>query len=124
MIYQGFEAVAFDITLWSMLVAGVMYLVFGQVTVHRLRKNPATRDCLGISWLSGEDIAHVAFAVSIPRRIHQRAESGCLGFMVAKSEVVLQHTTRLDRILGWLCYWSIMVYLVLLLSSYFILPRR
>ena len=109
MIYQGFEAVAFDITLWSMLVAGVMYLVFGQVTVRRLRKDPATRDCLGVEFMHGGDIGNVARALGWPRWMQERSERGALGFMLARSQVIRQHTTRLDRALGRACFWSVML---------------
>ena len=124
MTYQGFEAVALRITPWAMLVAGVMYLVFGQVTVRRLRKSPATRDCLGMELLNGGDIVLVAQALTWPGWMQQRAENGCLGFMVARSRVIRQYTNRLDRILARLCYWSMSICLLLLLSSCFTLPRR
>lgn len=41
---------------------------FGQMTVRKLRKNPKTKDILGLEVISGWDIINVAQAFSLPRR--------------------------------------------------------
>ena len=49
-----------------MLIACLLYVVFGQVTVRRLRKNPKTKDALGLEFVSGWDIINVAQALAFP----------------------------------------------------------
>ena len=44
----------------------VLYVIFGQVTVRELRKNPETKEKLGIEFVSGWDILNVAGALSTP----------------------------------------------------------
>ena len=121
---DDFDRLAFLVTMLSMLLAGIVYILFGQVTVRKLRKNPATRDCLGMEFLHGGDIAHVAQAFGWPRRLQERAERGGLSFMVAKYEVLRQHTNRVDRALGWVCYWSAMLCGVILLGFCLLVSRH
>ena len=109
MTRDAFEAIAFWILMCSGLVTGILYVVFGQVTVRKLRKNPATRDCLGLEFTHGGDIGNVARALGWPRWMQERSERGALGFMLAKSQVIREHTTRLDRALGLACFWSVML---------------
>ena len=47
-------------------IACILYVIFGQVTVQKLRKNPETRDKLGFEFVSGWDIIKVAQALSLP----------------------------------------------------------
>jgi hypothetical protein len=104
-----FKNLAFWVAFVALLVAGILYVVFGQVTVRRLRSNPATRHRLGMEFMHGGDIGNVAQALGWPRWIQERAERGGLRFLVADSRAIRQHTTRLDRILGRACFWSVMV---------------
>jgi len=43
-------------------VAWILFIIFGQVTVRKLRKNPETKHELGIEFASGWDIFNVASA--------------------------------------------------------------
>lgn len=47
-------------------ITSVLFVIFGQVTVRKLRKNPETRHELGIGFASGWDITNVAQALSLP----------------------------------------------------------
>ena len=124
MTQSELQNIGFFVMMFSMLVAGSLFIAFGQITVRKLRRNPATRHHLGIDWVNGEDIAHVAQAFGMPRRLHARAERGALSCMVANSEVIRQHTTRLDRALGWMCYWSAMLCPVIVLGTGLIVNPR
>ncbi|MDE2119896.1 MAG: hypothetical protein KGJ64_04325 [Betaproteobacteria bacterium] len=106
---EDYELVAFWLVMFSLLMAGILYVVFGQVTVRRLRRNPATRDCLGVEFLHGGDIGNVAQALGWPRWLQERSERGSLGFMMARSQVIREHTTALDRALGRACFWAVML---------------
>ena len=88
------------------LVGITLYVVFGQVTVRKLRKNPATKDHLGIEFASGWDILNVAQALSLPRKLVQKMESNPFPFLVANSELLYKHTSKLDRFLARLFYWT------------------
>jgi hypothetical protein len=93
----------------SLLVAGILYIVLGQLTVRKLRRNPATRHCLGVEFPYSGEIGNVAQAFGWPGWLQQRAERGGLCFMVAHSRILRQHTTRLDRALARACFWSVML---------------
>lgn len=83
----------------------VLYVVFGQITVKRLRKDPATKQALGLGFASGWDIINVAQAISLPRAITKKLESSAISTMYANSAVLRQHTTRAERILAAVFYY-------------------
>jgi len=88
------------------LLACILFVLFGQITVRRLRKNPETRDHLGLEFASGWDILNVAQALAIPRSWSQKMEKSPLASLNAKSEVIHQHTNKFDRALGFIFFWS------------------
>ncbi len=80
-------------------------VVFGQATVRKLRKNPATKDALGIEFVSGWDIINVAQALALPKKYGQWLNKGflgkgVLGLLHANAEVLYEHTNRFDRIMA------------------------
>lgn len=88
-----------------MFIALILYVIFGQVTVRKLRKNPETKDALGTEFASGWDIINVAQALAIPRAWSKKLGSSQLSSLYANSEILFQHTTKLDRVLGAIFYW-------------------
>jgi hypothetical protein len=82
------------------MVGGVLLVAFGQLTVRKLRKNPATKYALGLEFYSGWDIYNVAGALSRPAWITKRFKASKLSFLAADAEVLYQHTTRFDRVLA------------------------
>jgi hypothetical protein len=93
------------VTAIFMLFSLILYVVFGQVTVRKLRKNPDTKNVLGVEFASGWDIINVAQALAIPRSWAKKLESSPLSSLYAKSEFLLKNTTRFDRILAVIFYW-------------------
>ena len=91
-----------------MLIACVLYVVFGQVTVRKLRKNPKTKDALGTEFVSGWDIINVAQALAFPRSWSTKLEKSRISFLYANTSLLLESTNKLDRILGGLFYWTMM----------------
>ena len=81
-------------------LACIMFVVFGQITVRKLRKNPVTKDALGTEFSGGWDILNVAGALSTPEVINRRMASSRLAFLRADPELLYKNTTRLDRILA------------------------
>ncbi|MFT7680910.1 MAG: hypothetical protein ACI935_000343 [Moritella dasanensis] len=89
----------------AMFVALILYVIFGQVTVRKLRKNPATKDKLGIEFASGWDILNVAQAISLPRFITDKLKQSPISSMYAHTDELLAHTSKFDRILANSFYW-------------------
>lgn len=87
------------------LLGLALYVVFGQVTVRRLRKNPATKNSLGLEFASGWDVINVAQALSLPKSITKKLENSTLSPMYANSSLLRQSTTLTDRILAIAFYW-------------------
>lgn len=98
----------------------IFYVIFGQITVRKLRKNAKTKDALGSELASGWDILNVAKALALPISWSKKFENSPLSFMYANSSVVLEYTNKLDRFLGIVFFWlwlvsgSMMIFLILL----------
>ena len=63
------EDMIFGIVAAVGIMAWVLFIIFGQVTVRKFRKNPAMKHELGVEFLSGWDIFNVAQALSMPRSL-------------------------------------------------------
>lgn len=95
----------FAITSAVCFVALILYVIFGQVTVRKLRKNPDTKNKLGIEFASGWDILNAAQAIALPRFITDKLKQSPLSAMYANTDELLKHTNLFDRILAKLFYW-------------------
>lgn len=90
-------------------IALILYVIFGQVTVRKLRKNPETKHGLGVEFASGWDILNVAQALSMPNSILRRFEKSRLYFIEANANLLYKHTTVFDRVLARVFYTLFMV---------------
>ena len=97
------NAIFFFLLLGS-IFTGVLYVSFGQITVRKLRKNPEAKAALGFELVSGWDIVNVAEALSIPRSWMKKIENGFLSKMYAKTDFLIENTTKFDRILAVMFY--------------------
>jgi hypothetical protein len=86
-----------------------LYVLFGQVTVKKLRKNPETKDALGGEYVSGWDIINVAQALAFPKSWSHVMEKSPLFFIYANSELLFKHTNKFDRVLGFIFYWLLIL---------------
>ena len=95
------------IVFFFILISMVLYVIFGQITVRKLRKNPETRHELGLELASGWDILNVAQALTLPKAIAQRIKRNStsmgLGFE-ADPDILYKHTTVFDRVLARVFY--------------------
>ncbi len=89
-------------------VVMLLYVAFGQITVRKLRKNPATKNELGMEFVSGWDIINVAQALAMPAFILRKFKNKKLSFLYANADLLIKHTNRLDRVLAFLFYWALM----------------
>lgn len=114
------ESLMFSLGLAGCFISMIFYIIFGQVTVKRLRKNNETKNILGLEYVSGWDIINVAQALSIPRSWRRKLETSPLSALYANSETLYKHTTKTDRVLAAMFYWLltasglIMILLVIL----------
>ncbi len=90
-------------------LACILYVLFGQVTVRKLRKNPKTKDALGLEYASGWDIINVAQAFSLPRSLTRKIENSKFSFMYANATILYENTTKFDQILGCVFYWLLTI---------------
>ncbi|MFA7556118.1 MAG: hypothetical protein WCY88_17885 [Spongiibacteraceae bacterium] len=117
------RAVYVGILIAAALIVSILYIAFGQLTVKRLRKNPKTKDALGLEYVSGWDIINVAQALALPRGWSNKLEERSLSFMHAKASLLLENTNKFDRFLGAVFYWLLIItglssVLLVLLNSF------
>jgi hypothetical protein len=96
----------------------ILFVAFGQITVRKLRKNPATKERLGVEFTSGWDILNVAGALSTPKWLRDRFNRSSLSFMVADHQALYENTNRFDRVLGrifWFFYITSATLMILLM---------
>jgi hypothetical protein len=87
----------------------ILFVIFGQITVRKLRKNPTTKDQLGVELASGWDILNVAKAIALPRFITDKFKASPLSALHANTDELLKHTNQFDRILAHLFYWLFVI---------------
>jgi len=117
------RAVFVGILIAAAFIVSILYIAFGQLTVKRLRKNPKTKDALGLEYVSGWDIINVAQALALPRGWSNKLEERSLSFMHAKASLLLENTNKFDRFLGAVFYWLLIItglssVLLVLLNSF------
>jgi len=116
---MSLSSALFGIALLMIVVAWIFYVIFGQTTVRKLRKNPATKDELGVEFISGWDIFNVASALALPRWLNRKFRKSTLYFFCANAEVLDKHTNTFDRVLATiffsLFYFSTTILIVLMI---------
>ena len=96
------------IVLGMFMISGVLFVIFGQVTVRKLRKNPETKHALGIEFVSGWDILNAAQALAFPRSWSRKLAKAHLSSLDANADLLFKHTTKFDQILAKIFYWFFM----------------
>jgi len=99
----------FGIAVAVAFVSAILFVIFGQVTVRKLRKNPETKQALGIEFASGWDILNVAQALALPKTITRRLKRNSISMGMgqgfeADPDVLYKHTTVFDRVLARVFY--------------------
>ncbi|WP_236701395.1 hypothetical protein [Thalassomonas viridans] len=62
------RAIIVAILILLSVIKGIFFVLFEQITVRKLRKNPKTKDVLGLEFMSGWDILNTAQALAMPKR--------------------------------------------------------
>jgi len=95
----------FALACFFLFLACILYVIFGQLTVRKLRKNPKTKAALGIEYASGWDIINVAQALAFPRSWSRKLEKSPLSYLYANSDLLFENTTKFDQILAAVFFW-------------------
>ena len=106
---MSLETKVFGLISLGFFISAILYVLFGQITVRKLRKNPTTKNALGLEFISGWDIINAAQALAWPECLLKKLERGSLYAMHAKADVLKAHTTKFDRVLAKLFYYSLML---------------
>jgi surface polysaccharide O-acyltransferase-like enzyme len=77
------ELFIFIIIMCWVIFYWIIYIIFGQVLVRKLRKNKITKNSLGLEFVSGWDILNVAFSLSYPVWMRELAKKSPLSFLEA-----------------------------------------
>ena len=88
----------------------ILFVIFGQITVRKLRKNPETKYSLGIEFASGWDILNVAGALALPKQSCERIKRNSVSMGMgsgfeADPDILYKHTTVFDRVLARIFFW-------------------
>jgi len=101
--------IVFSCLFVCLLITAVLFLLFGETTVRRLRKNPETKELLGFEYVSGRDIMNVAMALSLPRKLMHKAANSKLKFMFADADKLYGYVSRYDLVLARMFYYLFVV---------------
>ncbi len=85
-----------------------MLVLFGQITVRKLRKNPNTKGKLGVEFASGWDIFNVAQALALPKRITPVLARRPIAGLYADCVVLEENTTVFDPALAKI-FWYLQI---------------
>jgi len=110
------ELILFSYSLAVFFIAMILFVIFGQVTMRKLRKNSETKDQLGIEFASGWDTLNVAGALAMPRWLNRKLRNTPLSYLYADADVLDKNTNILDRILASLLYWMLLGSILVLIS--------
>lgn len=83
----------------------MLFLLFSQLTVRKLEKNPQTRDELGFEYISGWNIINTAQALAMPNVLIKKIDKSPLASFFADSESLNRNTNKFDKILAIIFYW-------------------
>ena len=103
------EDYVFGIAMATVLVAWILYVLFGQITVRKLRKNSELRYELGTELISGWDIFNVAEALSLPRSLMDKFKNSRLSMFYANPDLLRKHTNWFDKLLAQLFFWPFLL---------------
>lgn len=87
------------------VLVGLLFVIFGQITVRKLRKRNCNKNNLGVELASGWDILNAAGALSTPSWLRKKFESSRLSGFSANYEFLYENTNKFDRVLARV-FWS------------------
>jgi len=100
---MSLRAMLVSILIAFVFMVMVFFVLFGQITVRKLRKNPKTKRALGVEFISGWDILNVAQALALPKSVAQKIRRSSMG-IEADPDSLYRYTTVFDRVLARMFY--------------------
>ncbi len=123
---MSLEDFIFALGFFGGILSLILYVLFGQITVRKLRKKPESKGRLGVEFASGWDIFNVAQALSLPKFITRKLAESPMSNLYANRDVLDENTNLFDRCLARIFYWLLAVSIVLLfiLVSVLVITHR
>lgn len=90
------------------LISMFLYLTFSWVTMRKLRKDPATKEALGVEFASGWDSFNVAQALALPAFITDKLKQSPISSLYANTDILNLHTSKTDKTVALVFYWFFM----------------
>jgi hypothetical protein len=88
------------VILLAVILDSIIFVAFGQKTVRKLRKNPNTKEALGVAFMSGWDIFNVTIAFGFPRKMNRLLRKTVFAPFNADADLLEKYMTRFDVILA------------------------
>jgi len=114
---MNIDELVFALGFFGMILSLILCVLFGQLTVKRLRKNPETKNLLGVEFASGWDIFNAAQALALPRFITRKLAESPMANFSANRDVLDKNTNVFDRVLAKTFYWLLVLSIVLIFVS-------
>ncbi len=84
----------------SLILTVIFFIIVNLKIVRKLKKNPTTKNELGLSLVWGWGALTVSQALFFSKKRMTEMRSRSHGYMFANYELVHQHTSKLDKILA------------------------
>ena len=104
------------IIIMATVLVGLLFVLFGQITVRKLRKRNHNKNNLGIELASGWDILNAAGALSTPSWLRKKLESSRLSGFSANYKFLYENTNNFDRLLARVFWYFYLVTGVAIIS--------
>ncbi|WP_281558280.1 hypothetical protein [Thalassomonas sp. RHCl1] len=104
------------IILGCTIISWILFILFGQLTVKKLRKNPEAKHELGMELVSGWDIINVAQSLALPITLIRKFKKTQMSFFYSDADLLIKHTSKFDRILAKVFYWTFTITGILILT--------
>ena len=111
------DTIFFVFILLMIIVDSIFFVIFGQKAVRKLRKNPKTKDALGIEFMNGWDIVNVTIALGFPRKLNRFLRKSAYAPLNTDADLISKHLTRFDLVLAKIHFslWMLSAAAILLL---------
>ncbi|VAX02821.1 hypothetical protein MNBD_GAMMA19-2072, partial [hydrothermal vent metagenome] len=83
----------------AVFIRCISFVIFGQITIRKLRKNLETKHNLGIEFASGWDILNVTGALALPKVVAHKIQRNSMVFET-DPDALYQYTAVFDRVLA------------------------
>lgn len=114
---MSYPQIYLGIIILASIGTGLLFVLFGQITVRKLRKKTKGTNDLGIEFVSGWDILNVAGALSTPKWLREKFVSSRLSGLSANYNFLYENTSKFDRVLARV-FWTFYLVTGLLIILY------